>query len=83
MTSRAICRKTPRRLVAVGHRLATKLETHPDLIARLDGPTATEDVPAVLGRLMDAVHAAIRPAAAGLALYGLARAADGRTCPSA
>ena len=65
-------------LLVVGHRLGTKLEAHPDVIARLDGATVTEDVPAVLNRLMDAVHAASRQLSGdGAALFSLAHDAEG------
>lgn len=69
---------TPPRLLAVGHRLATKLAAHPQVIEPIDGATVTEDVPAVLGRLMDVLHAGRRHAAVTtIALYGLAHDADG------
>ena len=65
-------------LLLVGHRLGTKLEGHPGVIARLDGSTVTEDVPAVLNRLMDALHTASRQLSGdGAALYSLAHDADG------
>ncbi len=64
---------TPPRLVAVGHRLVTKLAAYPQVTEQIDGPTVTEDVPAVLGRLMDALHAGHRQGSAtAVALYGLA-----------
>ncbi len=60
-------------LVVVGHRLSARLADHPRVRARLDGPTVTEDVPAVLDRLLDAVHDARPAASAGpLALLCLA-----------
>ena len=66
------------RLLLVGHRLGTKLENHPNVIASLDGSTVTEDVPGVLNRLMDALHAASRQMSGdGAALYSLAHDADG------
>jgi len=69
---------TPPRLLAVGQRLATKLAAHPQVTEQIDGATVTEDVPAVLGRLMDALHAGRRHAAATtIALHGLAHDADG------
>lgn len=69
---------TPPRLLAVGHRLATKLAAHPQVTEQIDGATVTEDVPAVLGRLMDTVHAGRRhTAATTIALHGLAHDADG------
>ena len=65
-------------LLVVGHRLGTKLEAHPDVIARLDGSTVTEDVPAVLNRLMDALHAASQQLSGdGAALFSLAHDAEG------
>lgn len=67
-------------LVVVGHRLGAKLEAHPGVIARLDGATVTEDVPAVLNRLMDALHAASRQLSRdGAVLLGLAHDSEGET----
>lgn len=43
-------------LVIVGQRLASKMEGRADVLAQLDGPTVTEDVPGVLGRIVDALH---------------------------
>ena len=64
-------------LLVVGQRLAAKLEAEPRVIARLEGPAVTEEVPAVLDRLMDALHAASRQLAGeGIALYGLAHGAE-------
>lgn len=69
---------TPPRLLAVGQRLATKLAAQPQVTEQIDGATVTEDVPAVLGRLMDALHAGRRHAGAiHIALHGLAHDADG------
>lgn len=66
------------RLLVVGRRLGAKLDAHPNVIASLDGPTVTEDVPAVLDRLMDAVYAARqRLAGDGVALSALAHDAEG------
>jgi len=66
------------RLLVVGGRLRGKLESHPDVLATLDGPTVTEDVPAVLDRLMDALHAAHQQLAGdGIALHALAHDAEG------
>ncbi|MDD5249103.1 MAG: F0F1 ATP synthase subunit gamma [Rhodocyclaceae bacterium] len=66
----------PAELVVVGQRLAAKLAPgaieHANIIARLDGPSVTEDVPAVLGGMMDALHKASRLAAGDVALFGLA-----------
>lgn len=60
-------------LLVVGHRLGAKLEAHPSVIARLDGATVTEDVPTVLNRLMDGLHAAgSQLSREGAALYSLA-----------
>ena len=71
----------PPELVVVGRRLGSKLESdaggNVGVIASLDGPTVTEDVPAVLGRMMDALHMASRLSAADVALFGLAHDADG------
>lgn len=65
-------------LLLVGHRLGTKLEAHPRVVARLDGATVTEDVPTVLNRLMDALHEASRQISGdGATLYSLAHDADG------
>lgn len=65
-------------LVVLGHRLQTKLEGHPGVIARLDGPTMTEDVPTVLNGLMDALHTASGQLASdGATLSCLAHDADG------
>ena len=65
-------------LLVLGHRLWTKLENHPGVLARLDGPTVTEDVPAVLDRLMDALHAASRQiSGTGAALFCLAHGSEG------
>jgi F-type H+-transporting ATPase subunit gamma len=44
-------------LVVVGQRLGTRLVGHPQLRAQVDGATVTEDVPAVLDRLVDALQA--------------------------
>jgi F-type H+-transporting ATPase subunit gamma len=65
-------------LLVVGHRLGTKMEAHPNVIARLDGSTVTEDVPTVLNRLMDALHTASRQLAGhGATFSSLAHDADG------
>jgi len=67
-------------LVVVGHRLGIKLEAHPGVIDRLDGATVTEDVPAVLNRLMDALHAASRRLSRdGARLFSLAHNSEGET----
>ncbi len=68
----------PPALLVVGHRLGAKLNARPGVIARLDGPTVTEDVPAVLNRLMDTLHTAShRLARDGTALFSLAHEAEG------
>lgn len=65
-------------LLIVGNRLGAKLEAHPGVIARLDGATVTEDVPAALNRLMDALHTASkRLSGDGIALLGLAHDGEG------
>jgi len=65
-------------LLVVGYRLGAKLGAYPGVLVRLDGPTVTEDVPAVLNRLMDALHAASRQLSAmGAALFSLAQEAGG------
>jgi F-type H+-transporting ATPase subunit gamma len=65
-------------LVALGRRLGAKLESRPGVIARLDGATVTEDVPAVLNRLMDALHSTSqRLSGDGAALFSLAHEAEG------
>ena len=64
--------------IVVGHRLGTRLAAHPRVLARLDGATVTEDVPAVLDRLIDALHE-LRPAsdAGAAALQCLGHDAQG------
>ena len=65
-------------VVVVGRRLAAKLTAHPGVRASLDGPTVTEDVPAVLDRVMDAVHETSRQLAGdGVALFALSHDAEG------
>lgn len=65
-------------LLVVGSRLGAKFEAHPGVIASLDGPTVTEDVPTVLNRLMDALHMASRKLSSnGAALFSLAHEAEG------
>ena len=67
----------PPKLLLVGHRLGSKLETHPGVIARLEGATVTEEVPAVLNRVMDALHTASRQLFGdGAALFGLAHSSE-------
>lgn len=64
-------------LVVVGSRLTAKLADRPGTIATLDGASVTEDVPSVLNRIMDALHAASTASGAGAALFSLAHAAEG------
>jgi len=65
-------------VLVIGQRLAAKLESHSGVIAKLDGSTVTEEVPVVLNRLMDAVHAASQKLAGdGAALFSLAHEAEG------
>lgn len=65
-------------LLVVGQRLGARLESRAGVITMLDGSTVTEEVPAVLNRLMDAVHAASRKLAGdGAALFSLAHEAEG------
>ncbi|MEJ1959703.1 MAG: FoF1 ATP synthase subunit gamma [Nitrosomonadales bacterium] len=64
-------------LLVLGHRLGSKLENHPHVLARLDGPTVTEDVPAVLNRLMDALHEASQKlSGTGTSLFSLAHGSE-------
>jgi F-type H+-transporting ATPase subunit gamma len=62
----------PVQLVVVGSRLSAKLDKRSDVIARSEGPTVTEEVPAVLNRIMDALRKA-----SGAALFVLAYEAEG------
>jgi len=64
-------------LVVVGNRLAAKLGNRPGVIARIDGASVTEDVPAVLNRVMDALHTASTTSGAGATLSSLANEAEG------
>jgi F-type H+-transporting ATPase subunit gamma len=64
-------------LLLVGSRLAAKLADRPGLVARIDGASMTEDVPAVLNRIMDALHSASAALGTGAALFGLAHTAEG------
>jgi len=74
--------QNPPELVIVGHRLSSELETSSEItasvIANLEGPTVTEDVPIVLGRMMDVLHKISRLSANNVALFGLAHDADGK-----
>jgi F-type H+-transporting ATPase subunit gamma len=53
-------------LLVVGRRLATRLGNRPGVVARLDGATVAEDVPAVLDRILDALHGLRQPAGPAL-----------------
>jgi F-type H+-transporting ATPase subunit gamma len=64
-------------LVVVGSRLAAKLASRPGVVAQLDGASVTEDVPAVLNRVMDALHLASTASGAGATLFSLAHEAEG------
>ena len=64
-------------LVVVGSRLAAKLASRPGVVARLDGASVTEDVPAVLNCVMDALHLASTASGAGATLFSLAHEAEG------
>ncbi|OGR00728.1 MAG: hypothetical protein A2511_14025 [Deltaproteobacteria bacterium RIFOXYD12_FULL_50_9] len=67
-------------LLVVGHRLRVKLAANPAVLAGLDGPTVTEDVPAVLNRLMDALHTAGQKISGnGATLFSLAHDAESKT----
>jgi F-type H+-transporting ATPase subunit gamma len=61
----------------VGSRLAAKLASRPGVVAQLDGASVTEDVPAVLNRVMDALHLASTASGAGATLFSLAHEAEG------
>jgi len=65
-------------LLVVGHRLGVKSRNYPNVIARIDGPTVTEEVPSVLNRLMDALHTASRKLSGnGVCLFSLAHETEG------
>jgi F-type H+-transporting ATPase subunit gamma len=64
-------------LLVVGSRLAAKLAHRPDIVARIDGASVTEDVPNVLNRIMDALRSASAALGTGAALFGLAHTAEG------
>lgn len=59
-------------LVIVGSRLKAKLNERSDVIAWLDGPTVTEEIPTILNRIMDALNTA-----SGAALFVLAHETQG------
>jgi F-type H+-transporting ATPase subunit gamma len=65
------------RLIAVGRRLAGKLEGHPRLVEWRDGPTVAEEVPPVLDGLLDRLHGLAAGAEPWTRLGVLAHAADG------
>lgn len=67
-----ILQTAPIQLVVVGSRLWSKFDEHPDVIARIEGPTVTEEVPAVLNRIMDALETV-----SAAALFVLAHEAEG------
>jgi F-type H+-transporting ATPase subunit gamma len=64
-------------LLVVGSRLAAKLAHRPDIVARIDGASVTEDVPNVLNGIMNALHSASAALGTGAALFGLAHTAEG------
>jgi F-type H+-transporting ATPase subunit gamma len=64
-------------LLVTGSRLATKLAHRPDIVARIDGASVTEDVPNVLNGIMNALHSASAALGTGAALFGLAHTAEG------
>ena len=64
-------------LLVTGSRLTAKLADRPGIVARIDGASVTEDVPAVLNRIMDALHSASAALGTGAALFGLAHTAEG------
>jgi F-type H+-transporting ATPase subunit gamma len=59
------------RLVTVGRRLATKLDTDGRVAARLDGPNVTEEVPRVLSALMETLNSLYAETTARLTLLAL------------
>ena len=64
-------------LLVIGRRLGAKLESRPGGITLLEGATVTEEVPAALDRLIDAVNAARGRIASGdVALFSLAHQAE-------
>ena len=64
-------------LLVTGSRLTAKLADRPGIVTRIDGASVTEDVPAVLNRIMDALHSASAALGTGAALFGLAHTAEG------
>lgn len=70
--------RAPEAVLVVGSRLAQKLAGRLRVEAVLDGPTVTEEVPAVLDRLMDALQRVSRRLAGdGVRLSALAHERDG------
>jgi F-type H+-transporting ATPase subunit gamma len=64
-------------LLVTGSRLTAKLADRPGIVTRIDGASVTEDVPAVLNRIMDALHSASAALGTGAALFGLAHTTEG------
>lgn len=46
----------PSILIAVGRKLSSRMETHPDVAAFIDGPNVAEEVPNVLNRLISTIN---------------------------
>lgn len=68
----------PPLLVVVGDRLGEKLKARPGVTARLVGATVTEDVPAVLNRVMDTLYSTSKGLSGnGAELFTLAHEAEG------
>jgi F-type H+-transporting ATPase subunit gamma len=65
------------RLIAVGRRLAAKLEGHPRLLEWRDGPTVAEEVRPVLDGLLDRLHGLSAGAAPWTRLSVLAHDSEG------
>lgn len=64
------------RLVTVGRRLAAQLDTESRVVARLDGPSVTEDVPRVLSELMETLNGLYAETTARLTLLALCHGED-------
>lgn len=69
------------KIVLIGQRLNNKLASHPDVmrcvVAHVEGVSVTEDVPAILGQLMDTLHGICSLSALDTTLYSLAHDAEG------